>query len=786
MVRKRLHIEGVVQGVGFRPYVYRLATGLGLSGHVRNDTTGVDIEVEGPGEAIERFIERLPAELPEMSSIARATVEAIPPAAGAARGFAIAGSDAGGERLVAVTPDAHVCDACLAELFDPADRRYRYPFLNCTNCGPRFTIVRRVPYDRPNTTMAAFAMCPDCRREYEDPRDRRFHAQPVACPACGPRLWLAGPDGAALEPAASDPVEEARARLRRGEVVAIKGVGGFHLAVVASDEAAVSTLRRRKGRELGKPFAVMARDLAQARELAEVGAAEAALLESAARPIVLLARRPGAAVAPSVAPGLSALGVMLPYSPLHHLLLAPPMPPLVMTSGNPAAEPITTSNDEAARRLGPLSDALLLHDREIASGLDDSVALVVRDRPLLVRRARGYVPRPVVTERLPVPGGVLALGGEMKGAICLTRPHQLVPGRHLGELDHLATQAHLRAEVALMTDLLGVAPRVVAHDLHPDYFTSRLARELAGRDAGLERVAVQHHHAHLAACLAEHDVAPDERAIGIVFDGTGYGPDGTIWGGEVLVGSYGGYRRAARLRPVALPGGDAAVRTPARVAFALLLDAFGDGAFELDLPVVAGRPRRFLADLRRMIDAGLSCPRSSGAGRLFDGVAALLALPGGLADPIGYEAQPAMELEAAALERRDEAAGEVEYPFELEERDGLIELDTRPLVRAIVAEVRAGVGAAAVAARFHGALIRAAADAAERVAAAEGRALRTVALSGGCFNNRLLLDGLSRRLEARGFTVLRHELVPCGDGGLALGQAAVASVVAAGPREDSR
>jgi hydrogenase maturation protein HypF len=629
--------------------------------------------------------------------------------------------------------------------------------------------------------MAVFEMCPDCRREYEDPLDRRFHAQPVACPACGPRLWLAAPSGAALEPAPADPVAEARARLLRGEIVAIKGVGGFHLAAVASDEAAVATLRRRKGRDgtdRGKPFAVMARDLDQAREVAEVGPAEAALLASVARPIVLLERRGGAAVAASVAPGLGSLGVMLPYSPLHHLLLERPMPPLVMTSGNPAAEPITTGNDEAVRRLGPLSDALLLHDREICSGVDDSVAQVVGGRPLLLRRARGYVPRPILAERLPVAGGVLALGGEMKGAICLTRPGQLVLGRHLGELDHVATQDHLRAEVALMTGLLGVTPRVVAHDLHPDYFTSRLARELAGAaGAELERIAVQHHHAHLASCLAEHDVPPDQPVLGVVFDGTGYGPDGTIWGGELLVGSYGWYRRAARLRPIALPGGDAAIRSPFRAAVALLLDALGDEALDLDLPLLSRRPRPLLEDLRRMIAAGIASPRSSGMGRLFDAIAAVVGLPGGLADPIAYEAQPAMELEAAAAEARDQVACGVEYPFELVDRDGAIELDCRPLVRAVVAEVRDGVEAPLVAARFHGAVIRMAATAAGRVAGAEG--LRTVALSGGCFNNRLLLEGLSRRLESEGMTVLRHELAPCGDGGLALGQAAVAGVVAA-------
>jgi len=778
LIRRRVHVEGVVQGVGFRPYVYRLATDLGLAGFIRNDVIGVDIEIEGPGDAVARFLERLPVELPAMSHIARTAVEVVAPLPDSDRAFSIVSSHDAGQLLVAVTPDAHVCDDCLRELDDPSDRRFRYPFLNCTHCGPRFTIVRRVPYDRPNTTMSAFPMCADCRREYEDPDDRRFHAQPVACPACGPQLWLVEPGGTAERPQSTasgdqDPIKEVRERLWRGEVVAVKGVGGFHLAVLANDERAVSTLRHRKGREGGKPFAVMARDLEQARRIAHVGAEEAALLASTARPIVLLRRRLDADLAASVAPDLETVGVMLPYSPLHHLLLEHPMAPLVMTSGNPTEEPITTANDEALRRLGPLCDALLLHDRDIHSGCDDSVTQVVVDRPQILRRARGYVPRPIDVRALAVSDGVIALGGEMKGAVCVTRPGQLVLGRHLGELTHLTTQTLLRDELELMTSLLGVTPRIVAHDLHPDYFTTRLAEERASRE-GLERVAVQHHHAHLASCLAEHDVAPETTVLGVIFDGTGYGPDGTIWGGELLVGSYQGYRRAAHLRAVPLPGGDAAIRSPFRTALAHLLDALGPEALELAVPSLLARPRSLLEDLARMIEADIACPRSCGMGRLFDAVAAIVGVPGTQGEAVTYEAQAAMELEALAarafVAQRESAA----YSVELIDDEGTLELDTRPLIRSVVHDVLNGTARETVAARFHHAVVEATAAAVERIAEAEG--VESIALSGGCFHNALLLSGLSSRLEALGYHVLRQERAPCGDGGLALGQAAVASI----------
>jgi hydrogenase maturation protein HypF len=759
VIRRRLRIEGVVQGVGFRPCLYRLAVERGLSGFVRNDPRGVELEIEGTASAVLELIEALPASIPRMSSISRLEVEPCAPRHDT--GFAIVRSDGGGERLVAVTPDAHVCPDCLRELRDPGDRRYRYPFINCTSCGPRYTIVRAVPYDRPNTTMAAFQLCADCRREYEDPLDRRFHAQPVACPACGPRLWLASPDSAPLDTA--DPVEAARERLLAGEVLAVKGIGGFHLAVDATREEAVARLRHRKGRRGGKPFAIMCRDLEHARGIARIGDTEARLLEDVARPIVLLCRLPESPLAPSVAPGLDTVGVMLPYSPLHHLLLDEPMPPLVMTSGNPSEEPITTDNDEAVAVLGPLCDVLVLHDRGIHTGCDDSVVRVVGGEHQVLRRSRGFVPRPFDLRNLLVDAGLLALGGELKVAVCMSRRGQLVLGRHLGDMTNPRALHGLRDDVERLAHILGVTPGLVVHDLHPDYHTTRMAEAWDG----VERLGVQHHHAHLASCLAEHDVPPERPAVGAVFDGTGYGLDGTIWGGELLVGSYAGFRRVAHLRPVALPGGDAAVLCPARTALSALLDAMGDEALELPLPVVLRMPDRLRRDLRAMIRAGVNTPLSSGMGRLFDAVAAIVGLPGGLADRIGYDAQPALELEAAA----SGVAADREYPFELSDAG---ELDSCPLVRAVAADVVAGVPASLVSARFHASVARATVDAAARVARAEG--LDLVALSGGCFHNGRLVVDVVRGLEARGLEVLRQRRVPCGDGGLSLGQAAVAAV----------
>ena len=773
IVRSRLLIEGTVQGVGFRPSVYRLVKEHSLVGFVRNDARGVELEIEGPPSAVLQFVEQLPERIPPMSSITSLKEETCEPLGrGRETTFRILPSEGGGERRVAITPDAHVCEDCLRELMDTADRRFGYPFINCTNCGPRFTIVRSVPYDRPNTTMSEFELCAECRREYEDPLDRRFHAQPVACPACGPRIWLTDPAGGAIE--AHDVVAATRERLLRGETLAIKGIGGFHLAVDATNEDAVARLRRRKGRVRGKPFALMCRDLEQTRAIARFSEREKGLLESMARPIVLLDECEKSGLAPSIAPGLSSIGVMLPYSPLHHLLLQHPMPPLVMTSGNSSGEPITVSNEDAIARLGPLCDALVLHDRAIHTGCDDSVVqMAMESESQLIRRSRGEVPRPFDLKNIPLESGILALGGELKAAICLSRRGQLVMGRHLGDLSNEGARRSLRDDVAGLSEILGVEPRLFVHDQHPEYFTTRYAAELEASSSStisdrVERTSVQHHHAHFASCLAEHDIAPDRAALGVIFDGTGYGPDGTIWGGEILIGSYARYERVAHLRPLPLPGGDAAIRNPFRAALSYLLDAFGDDALELELPAIRRQPSRLLSDLRGMIRAGVNAPRSSGMGRLFDAVATIIGLPGALECPIGYDAQPAMELEAAAGDETVEGV----YPIVFEGGD---EIDFSPLIRALTKDVLDGKSRCTIAARFHESIVRATVEIVSQLAHREE--LELVALSGGCFHNRRLLRGVSQGLVSAGLEVLRQRRVPCGDGGLALGQAAIAAVL---------
>jgi hydrogenase maturation protein HypF len=743
-VRRAILVRGTVQGVGFRPTVYRLACAHRLAGFVRNDAAGVWIEVEGEGEEVDRFPAVLRDAAPPLSRIESMEVVALPPRG--ERRFRVAESCAGGGARAAIPADAATCDACLRELFDQDDRRYRYPFVNCTDCGPRYTIVRDGPYDRARTTMARFTLCAACREEYEDPASRRFHAEPNACPACGPRLAILGRGAAAP---GEEALAAASAALARGEIVAVKGLGGFFLAVNARDEPAVARLRARKGRP-DKPLALMARDLGEARRAAEVDDQAAALLRSRASPIALLPARAGADVAPSVAPRLRELGVMLPYTPLHHLLLADGPPLLVMTSGNRSGEPIARDDAEARERLGGVADLILTHDREIHSRADDSVFRAARGGPRPLRRARGLVPDAVALPGAGPP--VLAVGAELKAAVCLARDGVAYLSPHLGDLSHPAAYRYFEEVIEKLSRLLGVKPRAVAHDLHPDYRGTRWALE-----SGLPRVPVQHHHAHVAACLAESGRAGP--AIGVAFDGTGCGPAGEAWGGEVLRADLAGFRRLAHLRAVALPGGEAAIRQPWRVAAAALLDA-GE---PLDL---LGRiPPRRLAAVARLVEAGVASPRATGAGRWFDAVAALC----GLRDEIAYEGQAAVELEAAA------APGPAEpYPWSnAPGGEGVEEIDLRPAVRAIAADVRRGAGASSVAARFHETLARIVAAACRRAREVEG--LACVALSGGCFQNRLLEERAALLLEADGFEVLVHRKVPPNDGGLALGQAAVAS-----------
>uniref|UniRef100_A0A832I2F7 Carbamoyltransferase n=1 Tax=Eiseniibacteriota bacterium TaxID=2212470 RepID=A0A832I2F7_UNCEI len=750
--RLGIGIRGAVQGVGFRPFVWRLAHALGLAGWVVNDARGVVLEVEGPRAACEAFLARVGAEAPPAARI-HALEHAWLAPAGFER-FEIRASDGGGERRAALLPDLATCPACLAETRDPAERRHRYPFTNCTECGPRFTIVRALPYDRPNTTMAGFALCAECAREYADPADRRFHAQPIACPRCGPSLALTAPDGAPLA-RGDDALRRAAAAVRDGEVVAVKGLGGYHLVCDAADAAAVARLRERKPRH-EKPFAIMARDLDEARALCAVDDAAAEALTSSAAPILLLPRRPGAAVAANVAPGMPTLGVMLPATPLHHLLLAEVGRAVVATSGNLTDEPIATDDAEARARLGHVADLFLAHDRPIERHVDDSVAWVVGGEVALLRRARGFAPLPVRVRGEWPP--VLAVGAHLKNTVALAVGPQVFVSQHVGDLETPEAMAAFERVIADFLRMYGVAPAAVAHDLHPDYVSTQWARRFAA-ERGVPLEGVQHHHAHLAACLAEHGV--EGRALGVTWDGTGYGADGTVWGGEFLSGDAAGFERVAHLRPFRLPGGEAAVEEPRRTAVALLWETFGAAALErLDLAPVASFGAHERGLLERMLERGVSAPLTTSAGRLFDGLAALV----GLHPRVTFEGQAAMAFEFAA--DPDERGA---YPVHAVPGPGPLVLDWRPLVEALVADLGLGVERATIAARAHGALVHAIVA----VAAAAGEA--RVALTGGCFQNRRLLEATAAALRARGHEVLTHRVVPPNDGGVSLGQAAVAA-----------
>ena len=753
MRRVRARVEGTVQGVGFRPFVYRLASELELAGFVLNDERGVLVEVEGGEGAVDGFLRRLAEEAPPLAAIEAVLPRDVAPAG--ERGFRILASPHGGEPAALVSPDTATCDDCLRELFDPGDRRYRYPFVNCTNCGPRFTIVRGVPYDRPLTTMAGFELCARCAEEYEDPANRRFHAQPNACPECGPTLRLL-PDALYGDEA----LRAAVAALREGAVVAVKGIGGYHLACLAAREAAVAALRARKHRE-DKPFAVMVRDVEAARALVSLTDEEAALLAGRDRPIVLAPRRPDAPVAASVAPRSADLGVLLPYSPLHHLLLADAGEPLVMTSGNVSDEPIAHEDDDAVARLTGIADAVLLHDRPIHTRTDDSVLRAVpARRPLLMRRSRGFVPDSLP---LPVAAGrpLLACGAELKSTFCVAKGGRAWVGHHIGDLKAYEVLQAYEAGVEHFEHLFAVAPEVVAHDEHPDYLSTRYALARAGVDT----VAVQHHHAHLAACLAEH--GETGRAVGAIYDGSGYGRDGGVWGGELLVGDLRDFERAGHLWPVRLPGGDRAVRQPWRMAVAWLLEAGWDGP----LP---GPDRRRTEQVAELVRTGLSSPVTTSMGRLFDAVAALC----GLRDEVTYEGQAAVELEAVADPAEDGAytlpVGDACPPSPgrvggAREAAPRLVLDARPAVLEAAADVARRTDAALISARLHNAVARATAEACAALAE------ETVALSGGVFQNRRLLTSTAAALEARGLRVLVPERLPPNDGGIAYGQAAVAA-----------
>lgn len=751
---RRVHIRGIVQGVGFRPWVYRLAIAHGVGGWVRNDAAGVTIEAFGPDAVLDAFLGALQGTPPPAARILEVRLEGIPHRA--APLFEIVDSDPKAERRVSIPADLATCPDCLREIGDPADRRYRYPFTNCTNCGPRFTIALDVPYDRPSTTMAAFRMCAACEAEYHSPLDRRFHAQPNACPTCGPRIWLTGPDARNLE--ALDPIAAAAHAIRAGRIVAVKGLGGFHLACDATSGQAVAELRRRKRRD-EKPFAVMTADLAGAEAIARLDDDERRLLQSVERPIVLAARRPDAAIADNVAPSNPLIGVMLPYSPLHHLLAGAVDGPVVMTSGNLSEEPLAYRNEEALARLGAIADLFLLHDRDIDTRCDDSVARVIAGAPAVLRRSRGYVPHGIAASGF-FDEPVLGCGALLKNTFCLGAAGMAYFGPHIGDLENLETFEAYEHAIARMERFVGVQPAVVAHDLHPDYLSTRYALARTGAI----RIAVQHHHAHVCAAMAEHGLAGP--VIGVAYDGTGLGTDGTAWGGEVLVAGYTRFTRVATFRPIGLAGGDVAIRQAWRQSLALLDDAF-EGDPPLDrFPVFNTVGPHELAVVRAMIAGRVNCPLAHGVGRYFDAVGAI-----GLGRAVSsFEGQIAMEWNLAADPDEDGR-----YEFSLAGDRPPFELDLRSAVRALAGELADGASAAAVSARFHNTL--AAATLALVDVARRHAGELPVVLSGGVFQNARLVE---RVLRAAGpaTRIVRHAAVPPGDGGLALGQAVVASAVA--------
>ncbi len=763
--RREISVRGIVQGVGFRPFVYALARRHGLSGLVRNDAEGVHIEAEGPPEELELFLREIREEAPPL-----AVVEAVgwrPLAVLGERGFRIEESREGVRLRALISPDVATCEECLAEMLDPADRRYRYPFTNCTNCGPRFTITRQVPYDRATTTMASFEMCPECRREYDDPSDRRFHAQPNACPVCGPRVRLLdGRLGRELSVRPEDPVGRAAQMLRGRAILAIKGLGGYHLACDPFDARAVGKLRGRKVRQ-DKPFALMARDLEQARELCRVSLEEGALLASPARPIVLLERREGDGVAEEVAPRQKTLGVMLAYAPLHHLLLRDAGIPLVMTSGNRSDEPIAYRDGEALELLGDIADYFLVHDRPIHMRCDDSVARVVGGQPYPIRRSRGYAPAPL---RLAEDLGrhTLACGGELKNTFGVAKDRHIFLSHHIGDLKNYETLRSFREGVEHYCRLFDVRPELIAYDLHPEYLSTKYARDL--EDAGLPAVGVQHHHAHVASCLADNERPGEERVVGVALDGTGYGTDGAVWGGEFFEGSVReGFARRAYLEYAPMPGGTAAIREPWRVALAHLITLYGDDeTLRLPLTLVRRAGEQNVRLISRLVEHGLNTPPTSSAGRLFDAVAALVGVPGSVRTT--YEGQAAVELELAAAGFASRG-----YPFRLRsEGEGWV-VETRSIVGEVVEDLLAGRDAAEISARFHRTMAEVVVAGCERIRETGGAS--AVALSGGTFQNGLLMEQVVELLTGKGFTVYRHRRVPANDGGLALGQAVLADAV---------
>jgi len=761
-----ISVRGIVQGVGFRPFVYGLAAKHNLKGWVYNTSEDVRIDVEGKAEAIQQFEQQLQTEAPPLAHIENITVEYHRPVG--YKDFEIRQSQAQRGKYQLISPDVGTCQACLDELLNPEDRRYRYPFTNCTNCGPRFTIIEGMPYDRPKTTMRYFQMCPQCQTEYDNPLDRRFHAQPNACPRCGPQVRLVDNEGNLVND--SNPIAAAGQLLKKGKIVAIKGLGGFLLACDATDARAVRALRQRKKRP-SKPFAIMVADLQEAKKHCYVLPEEEKLLTSAQSPIVLMIWKEGSSVSREVAPNLWFLGVMLPYTPLHHILLKDTGLPLVMTSGNLSEEPIARDNDEALRRLSGIADYFLTHNRDIYSGYDDSVAVVERGTSQLVRRARSYAPYPI---RLPFKTKqVLGCGAEEKNTFCLTKDNYAFVSQHIGDMENVETLEHFDDTISLYKRLFHIEPEVVAHDLHPDYLATKYAHELS--ESAMKLVPVQHHHAHIASCMADNGV--ESPVIGVAFDGTGMGVDGNIWGGEFLVADYRSFRRAGHLEYLPLPGGDAAIKRPYRTAIGYILTLLGENALNGDLPVMKEADDMEIEVIKRQIERKINSPLSSSVGRLFDAISALLGIRG----ETDYEGQAAVELEMAAysgviaMNVSDKAISHAQghYPYRVVEDEGIRIVLLEDLVAAVIEDLHRGVSRGKISVRFHNTVAQMIDEMCRLIADETG--ISQVALSGGVFQNRLLLRRAVGLLESSGFQVSTHRQVPCNDGGISLGQAVIAN-----------
>jgi hydrogenase maturation protein HypF len=748
--RYKVTIQGIVQGVGFRPFVYQQALARRLTGYVANTSHGVDLEVEGEGPVLDDFIRTLRQDPPPLARITSLEFQPLPPRGDSA--FIILKSKAQETRSALISPDVVVCPDCLRELRDPRDRRYRYPFINCTNCGPRYTIIKDIPYDRAKTTMAAFTLCPECSAEYHDPLNRRFHAQPNACWTCGPRLSLL--DGAGRPIECQDPITETARLLREGSIVAIKGLGGFHLAVEAVQEEAVRRLRQRKHRE-EKPLALMSADLDQIRKYAWIEAEEVEALCSRERPIVLLKKNGSSSIAPAVAPGNQYYGVMLPYTPVHYLLLDHGFPALVMTSGNLSEEPICIDNEEAFLRLKGIADYFLVHNRDIHLRSDDSIVQQVSGSLRQLRRSRGFVPVPVFLAEPQV--SVLACGAELKNTVCLTKDNRAFISQHVGDLENLETLDFFKQTIEHLKQILQIEPEVIAYDLHPDYLSTRYALE----QEGVELIGVQHHFAHLVGCLAEHGL--NEKVIGLMLDGSGYGLDGRIWGGEVLVGDCGSFERCGHFAYLPLPGGARAIKEPWRMAVSYLYQAYGDKFWNLPLPLLERIDRSTTEILVRMIQQGINSPLTSSCGRLFDGVAALI----GLRDTVAFEGQAAMELEMV-----QGRGNEGPYDFEVLRAEETIQVLPQPFIWGVVEDIRQGVSREQISRRFHRTLVEVLTRVCRILRDEQG--LEKVALGGGVFQNRTLLTELEARLSMEGFRVYSKALVPSNDGGISLGQAVAA------------